>query len=101
MSTRIEEAVIQHINALAKKLGTSKKAVPDNQGVRNKTIIARVMLRSVKKPIDHQRSGFLVDFVLDRIRSDGDLDNDIDIFGRIFSYTYFADIHGCMPPESG
>jgi hypothetical protein len=30
MSTRIDEAVIQHINALAKKLGTSKKAVVEN-----------------------------------------------------------------------
>ena len=30
MSTRIDEAVIQHINALAKRLGTSKKAVLEN-----------------------------------------------------------------------
>jgi hypothetical protein len=28
--TRIDEAVIQHINALAKRLGTSKKAVLEN-----------------------------------------------------------------------
>ncbi|MCD4717605.1 MAG: hypothetical protein K8R45_12815 [Desulfobacterales bacterium] len=30
MSTRMEEAVIQHIGMLAKKLGTSKKAVLEN-----------------------------------------------------------------------
>ena len=30
MSTRMDEAVIQHIGILAKKLGTSKKAVLEN-----------------------------------------------------------------------
>ena len=30
MSTRMDEAVIQHIGLLAKKLGTSKKAVLEN-----------------------------------------------------------------------
>ena len=30
MSTRMDESVIQHINMLAKKLGTSKKAVIEN-----------------------------------------------------------------------
>ena len=30
MSTRIDEAVIRHIDMLAKKLGTSKKAVLEN-----------------------------------------------------------------------
>jgi hypothetical protein len=30
MSTRIDEAVIRHIGLLAKKLGTSKKAVLEN-----------------------------------------------------------------------
>lgn len=30
MSTRLEEAVIQHVGMLAKKLGTSKKAVLEN-----------------------------------------------------------------------
>jgi len=30
MSTRMDEAVIQHIGMLAKKLGTSKKAVLEN-----------------------------------------------------------------------
>jgi predicted transcriptional regulator len=30
MSTRIDEAVIRHIGMLAKKLGTSKKAVLEN-----------------------------------------------------------------------
>lgn len=30
MSTRIDEAVIQHIGMLARKLGTSKKAVLEN-----------------------------------------------------------------------
>lgn len=30
MSTRIDESVIQHIGMLAKKLGTSKKAVLEN-----------------------------------------------------------------------
>jgi len=30
MSTRIDETVIQHIGLLAKKLGTSKKAVLEN-----------------------------------------------------------------------
>jgi len=30
MSTRMDEAVIQHVGMLAKKLGTSKKAVLEN-----------------------------------------------------------------------
>ena len=30
MSTRMDEAIIQHIGMLAKKLGTSKKAVLEN-----------------------------------------------------------------------
>ena len=30
MSTRMDEAVIQHIGLLAKKLGTSKKAILEN-----------------------------------------------------------------------
>jgi predicted DNA-binding protein len=30
MSTRMDEAVIQHIGILAKKLGTSKKAILEN-----------------------------------------------------------------------
>ena len=32
MSTRIDEAVIRHIGMLAKRLGTSKKAIEAEQG---------------------------------------------------------------------
>jgi len=53
------------------------------QRVRNEAVISRVAHRSIEKPIDDQRSGGLVHFVLDWFAADWDFNHHVDFFGRI------------------
>ena len=51
--------------------------------VRYEAVIAGIAHRRVKKPVNEQRAGLLVELVLDRLAADGNLDDDVDVVGRV------------------
>ena len=83
---RVAHEHIDRVAVLGKRVG-------------NETVVAGIRHRRIQESIDNERARFLVEFVLDRIAADGNLDNDIDVVGRIIPYTYGIDAHDadCTP----
>src|SRR4051794_15663782 len=51
--------------------------------MRHEPIVARIAHGGVQETVDHQRAGGLVHLVFDRLAADWDLDDDVDVLGRV------------------
>ena len=54
------------------------------QRVRDEAVVPGVAHRRVEEAVDHQRAGFLVHLVFDRLAANGDFDDDVDVVRRFF-----------------
>ena len=55
------------------------------QRMRDEAVIAGVAHRRIEEAIDHQRAGFLVHLVFDRLAANRHFDDDVDVVWRIYS----------------
>jgi len=49
----------------------------------DEAVVAGIAHGGIKEPIDHEGTGRLVHFVLDRLTADRDFDDDVDFLGRV------------------
>lgn len=63
------------------------------QGIRDVAVVAWVVHSGAHETVHEDGAGFLVHFVLDRIRVHRDLDNHVEIVRQVFAGRYFIQAH--------
>ena len=73
------------------------------QGVRHEAVVVGVEHRHVDDAVDEERARVLVDLVLHRraaAGAAGDLDDDVDVVGRVLARRDLVELHGRLAPRS-
>src|SRR5262249_30458929 len=62
--------------------------------MRHEAVVARITHGGVQEAVDDQGAGGLVHLVFDRLTADRDLDDDVDVLGRVVADRDGVEAHG-------